>query len=69
MTEFLYQNWFWIALWWAIWFYIFLTWYDDQITFGHKQKPEKLALVFTFMIAGFLPIFVLIYAIKAARKR
>lgn len=56
MIDWLINNWFWIALWWAVWFFIFLTWYKRQVVDGLKQKTSKEEAFFMFLLSGLGPM-------------
>ncbi len=55
MINWIISNWFWIALWWAVWFYVFITWYDRQLVDGKKQKVSPEEAFFMFLLSGFGP--------------
>lgn len=63
MIDWIVSNWFWIALWWAVWFYIFITWYDRQLVDGKKQKVSPEEAFFMFLLSGFGPFLAIIIII------
>lgn len=56
MISWIIDQWFWIALWWAVWYYIFLGWYQKQIANDVKPKVTPVEAIFMFFLAGFGPM-------------
>jgi len=55
MIDWIISSWIWIALWWAVWFYIFISWYDKQLIDGKKQKTTPMEVFFMFLLSGLGP--------------
>lgn len=55
MISWIMAYWFWIALWWMVWFYIFLGWYGKQLLNGKKSGVTLLEAFFMFLLSGFGP--------------
>ena len=54
------QTIFWILVWWMVWFWIFLGWYQAQVE--KEQQPKKvtkLEAFIMFLLSGLAPIFAL----------
>lgn len=47
---------FWIAVWWMVWFYIFLAWYSHLMETGDKTPVTKIEAFFMFILAGIAPV-------------
>lgn len=50
----------WLLIWWAGWFAILLTWYDNN----RKPSLSLMTCFFMFLMAGFAPLVGLIIAIR-----
>lgn len=66
MIDWIIAHWFWIALWWAVWFALFISWYERQVIDGHKQKTSALEAFIMFLISGFGPILAILIFIGKA---
>lgn len=66
MIQWIIAHWFWIALWWAVWFYMFISWYDRQMINGHKQQTTPLEALFMFALSGFGPLLAILIIIGKA---
>jgi len=66
MINWIATHWFWIALWWAVWFYIFIGWYDKQLLDGKKSKTTPLEAFFMFLLSGFGPFLAIVIIIGKA---
>lgn len=69
MISWIVTNWFWIALWWAVWFYIFISWYDKQLLDGKKEKTTPEEAFFMFILSGFSPFLAIAIIIGKALGR
>lgn len=66
MIQWIITHWFWIALWWAVWFYMFISWYDRQMINGHKQRTTPFEALFMFVLSGFGPFLAILIIIGKA---
>lgn len=57
---------FWIAMWWMMWFHIFIIWYSRQMINGVKTPINKIEAFGVFILCGFVPIFVIILILREA---